>query len=312
VWEAGLKSEATSAGFVPQDAEPPAPEHPAPSPPHPPPARPLLSHPLSSPPSDLVEARRLCSLAASCSPPSLEAILASANLERRAGLSPAPALASGANRLSGDALALLARHAAAAEWRAGRADAGQAVLGAALHRQPHNEATWEAAIAFEMELELGRKAGPGGAEAGRGVETRGGGQVDGSGACGSGGDKLGGALHPVAALFERMVGRDTPLSRDAKRRAWVRYQQVGGVASLGGVGSFGGAWGGQPASPHSPSPAMSLPAHLLTCRPKGTTSQELYIGVGHSGRDRACAATALKAPVARPIPPTPRIHPPNL
>lgn len=212
-----------------------------------------ISDALPSSPADLAEARRLSSAATSLSPPSLEAVLASANLERRAGnfSAAAAALSSGAQRLSGDALAVLARHVAAAEWRAGRPEAGRAVLRAAVDRQPHSEMTWEAALAFEIEMDQARQAG----RAARQME------IDADEEAGAAAEN-GGTAHGVAALvealFERMLARETPLPPAAKRRAWLRYQQVCAWWAWRGGGAGGG---GKPAA--SSSSAGCHPSHRL-------------------------------------------------
>jgi len=164
----------------------------------------------SSTGADLSEARRLCAAATALRPPSLEAFLAQANLERRAGDAQRErgALSAGAAVLHGDDLALLVRHAAAAERRLGGPSAELAgdVVERALRRQPDNELLWDVAVSCA----LGELQGGGG----DGCSVPG--PLEGASA----------AVQAVASIYERMLPRETPLSAEAKRRAWVRYQMV--------------------------------------------------------------------------------------
>jgi len=146
-------------------------------------------------------ARALCAATCALPPPAIDAYLAAANLERRAGNTDGmrAAFAAAVDALRGEPLAALVRHAAAVERKlCGDHARGVALIESAIAREPANELLWDAALECATSAVVPAAAGAGDSP----------------------------AYQAAAALLERMIAADSPLPPPARRRAWLRYQRL--------------------------------------------------------------------------------------
>ena len=156
-------------------------------------------------------ARELCAAAAAVRPPSLEAVVTAANLERRAAewRRMREIFTDGLARFEGEELTFLARHAAKLERTAGEhkdSEYAAQIFESSLKREPANVALWEGALEHEIETLVPPGKAPRkqkGAAAGAAATADG--------------------LTRLSALFERMVAEGSSLSWSNKQRAWRKY-----------------------------------------------------------------------------------------
>ena len=171
--------------------------------------------------SNLEEARRLCAEAVGLRPPSLEAGLAQANLERRAGdvTRLRKVYESAVDLLSGDPLAYVVRHAARYAHQVLKASAwASELLESALRKEPASEDLWDLRLTHETEcMEAADTANGDAAKAESSADEAASGQ--------RGPQVAQPALQRVFAIFERALLPDSGLSDEARQAVWRRYVQ---------------------------------------------------------------------------------------